>query len=232
MTCREFANLMDSYLKEEISPKKRELFEVHYFECDNCFADLKLRERLYSKEVPIVLKGKKPFLVWDLKPLLVLSSFLFVVILSLVVINNYREAEFLDGISNVEPPAYMQSETRGALQDETFRNAMSQYNNKQYIEALKLLNAVDPSSVNPQVLFFKGICSLQTNDPKSAIKRFDVIIKNMNPSYYDEAIFYKGIALLRLNKRKQALEQFNNLASMFSPYSERAKVLIGKINSW
>ena len=52
----------------------------------------------------------------------------------------------------------------------------------------------------------------------------------MNPSYYDEAIYYKGIALLRLNKKKQALEQFNNLASMFSPYSKKARVLIGKIN--
>jgi len=102
-----------------------------------------------------------------------------------------------------EAPAYMQSETRRALQDETFRSAMSLYNNKQYTEALKLLNAVNGGSANPQVLFFKGICSLQTDDPKSAIKRFDVIIKNMNPSYYDEAIFYKGIALLRLNKKNR-----------------------------
>ena len=229
MTCSEFANLVDSYLKEEISPKKREHFEAHYFECDHCFADLKLRERLYSKEVPVVLKGKKPFWVWGLKPLLVLSSFLFVVVLSFVVINNYKEAKYLYEISDVEAPAYMQSETRRALQDETFRSAMSLYNNKQYTEALKLLNAVNGGSANPQVLFFKGICSLQTDDPKSAIKRFDVIIKNMNPSYYDEAIFYKGIALLRLNKKKQSLEQFNNLASMFSPYSKKAKALIGKI---
>lgn len=229
MTCSEFTSQMDSYLEGKISEEKRELFEAHYFECDNCFANLKLRERLYSKEVPIILKGKKTFWVWGLKPLLVLSSFLFVVVSSLLVIDNYREEKFLFEISGVEPPAYIQSETRNALQNETFGKAMSLYNNKQYSEALELLNVIDTSSANPQVLFFKGICSLQTDDPKTAVRHFNIIIKNMNPSYYDEAIFYKGIALLRLNKKKQALEQFNNLASMFSPYSKKARVLIGKI---
>ncbi len=229
MTCSEFTSQIGSYLKEEISEEKRVVFEAHYFECDNCFADLKLRERLYSKEVPIVLKGKKPFLVWGLKPLLVLSSFLFVVVSSLLVVNNYKEAKFLDEISDVEPPAYMRSETRNALQNETFGTAMALYNNKQYKEALEMLSTIDTGFSNPQVLFFKGICSLQTDDPKTAVRHFNIIIKNMNPSYYDEAIFYKGIALLRLNKKKQSLEQFNNLASMFSPYSKKARALIEKV---
>lgn len=232
MECREFIRLIDSYLKEEIPEEEREAFEAHYFECDACFAELKLHERLYSKEVPIVLKGTKPSWAWAFKPLLVLSSLLIVVVSSLLVVNNYKQAKFLYDISAVEPPAYVQTQTRDALQNKTFTNAMFLYNNREYDEALKLLNSIDAGSTesNSQVTFFRGICHLETNQPGKAIEAFDIIIKDMNPSYYDEAIFYKGIALLRLNEKEAALEQFYNLASMFSPYASRAKGLIEKID--
>jgi tetratricopeptide (TPR) repeat protein len=232
MECKEFIRLIDSYLKEEIPEEKKEAFEAHYFECDACFAELKLHERLYSKEIPIVLKGTKPFWVRAFKPLLVLSSLLIVVVSSLLVVNNYKQAKFLYDISGVEPPVYIETETRDTTQDKTFTNAMSFYSNQKYDEALNILNSIDDGSTgsNLQVTFFKGICYLETNQPGKAIKAFDVIIKNMNPSYYDEAIFYKGIALLRLNEKEAALEQFDNLASMFSPYAPKAKELIEKIN--
>ena len=232
MECKEFIRLIDSYLKEEIPEEKREAFEAHYFECDACFAELKLHERLYSKEVPIVLKSTKPFWVWAFKPMLVLSSLLIVVVSSLLVVNNYEQAKFLYDISAVELPTYVQTETRDAHQNKTFANAMFLYNNQKYSKALKLLIAIDAgfTESNPQVTFFKGICYLETNQPEKAIEAFDIIIKNMNPSYYDEAIFYKGIALLRLNEKEDALEQFYNLASMFSPYAPKAKELIEKIN--
>lgn len=231
MTCEEFTRLIDHYLKEEIPEEKREAFETHYFKCDDCFSELKLRERLYSKEIPIVLKEKKPIQILILKPLLVLSSILIVVVSSLLVINNYKQAKFLYSISGIEPPSYILSETRNSIQNETFDNAMILYNKKRYDDALKLLKSIEDDSNNPQIIFFKAICCLQTGDPKAAIENFDIIIKNMNPSYYDEAIFYKGIALLRLNKKGDALLQFNHLATMFSPYSNRANAIINKIKN-
>lgn len=232
MKCSEFTNLVDGFLSGDIPEEKREAFEAHFFECDACFAELKIRERLYSKEIPIVTAGKKPALAWirHWKPALVLSSFLFLLISSWLVVNNYKQAKFLKGISSVPAPVYIRSEIRNTAQDEIFSNAMSLYNDKQYGKALKMLNAGDIEPDNPKMLFFKGICSLETDDPRTAIKHFNVIIENMNPSYYDEAIFYKSIALLRLNKKKAALDQLNNLAAMFSPYAQKAKDIIAQIN--
>jgi hypothetical protein len=234
MTCSEFTNLVDGFLSGDIPEEKREAFEAHFFECDACFAELKIRERLYSKEIPIVTAGKEPALAWirHWKPALVLSSFLILLISSWLVVDNYKQAKFLKEISSVPAPVYYsQSEMRNTAQDEIFSNAMSLYNNKQYGDALKMLNAGDIEPDNPKMLFFKGICSLETGDPRAAIKHFNVIIENMNPSYYDEAIFYKSIALLRLNKKKAALEQLNNLASMFSSYAQKAKDIIAQINA-
>jgi hypothetical protein len=70
---------------------------------------------------------------------------------------------------------------------------------------------------------------LLTDEINNAVKEFDIIIANMNPSYYDEAIYYKAIALLRMNKKEDALEQLNHLAGMFSPYAPRARALMEKV---
>ena len=241
MACREFNDLVDSYLADELSEIKKEAFEAHYFQCDACFADLKLRERLYSREVPIILTGKKPSWVWALKalfqPVFALAFLLIMVISTLWMVDNYRQGKYLESISQVEPPAYIRTETRDSsqgLQNRTFDRAMIFYNNKQYGDALGLLNSLDSNTPgaerNPQVLFFKAVCYLQTGDPETAVKQFDTLIEKRNPSYFDDAIFYKGIALLRLNEKKQALEQFQILAILFSPYSFQAKIIIEKIN--
>lgn len=234
MACNEFFSLIDSYLKEDIPEEKRETFEAHFFECDACFDELKLHERLYSKEVPIVLKGKQPFWAWGFKPLPALALLLIVMVSSFLVIDNYNQAKFLSQVSDVEPPAYVQSETRDAFQNQTLSKALALYETQQYARALELLKTTGtgnvPNKSNPQAVFFSGVCQLQLNQPKAAIRYFDVIIEEMNPSYYDEAIFYKGIALLRLNKKDAALEQLKNVASMFSPYSARAEAIINKIH--
>lgn len=243
ITCREFNDLAESYLADELTEKKKEAFEAHYFQCDNCFAELKLLERLYSKEIPIIQTERKPFWIWAwglkplFKPVLALASLLIVVLSTLWVVGNYRQGKYLESISKVELPVYIQTETRDTppdFQNQTFDRAMVYYNNKQYGAALELLNSLDTvtpgAESNPRVLFFKAVCCLETGNPRTAIKHFDVIIENKNPSYYDEAIFYKGITLLRLNKKKQALEHFQNLVAASGPYSDRAKAIVEKIN--
>lgn len=227
MACSEFISLMDDYLKEQVPGNKQEDFEEHYFTCDACFDELKLRERLYSKEIPIILKSSKPLRIWGFRPLLILTSLFIVVISSFLVINNYKQAKFFYEISMVEPPSYARTETRDTPQDQTITRAMGFYNKQEYGKSLELLETVPGE--NPQVIFFKGICYLELNRLEPAVGCFDSIIREMNPSYYNEAVFYKGIALLRLNEKKDALAQFENLASMFSPYSQRAKEIIKKI---
>jgi tetratricopeptide (TPR) repeat protein len=234
MTCKEFASLTDSYLYENLSAEKQEAFELHYFECDGCFARLKAAERLHSKEVPIVVAGKKPAFVWSelwkWKPLLAAAAALLVVVLSSIfVINHSKHMKLMYDISTFSPPVFMKSETRGPETSETFAEAMRYYNRGDYTLALEILKGIPTPSRNTQVIFFKGICFLLVDELKNAIKELDIIIENMNPSYYDEAIYYKAITLLRMNKKDKALEQLNHLAGMFSPYATKARELIGRI---
>lgn len=241
MTCSEFTSLIDSYLQGNLPDEKLEAFEQHYFECDLCYAELKVAERLISKEVPIVIEGRaaKPLFGFDWKltrkPMLAFAVFFVMAITAIlvIVINHSSRLRLLYNLSDFSPPVYIQSEIRGqgiSRINGAFARAMAHYNRKEYSHALDILKGIPGSAQNPQVIFFKGICYLLTDELHKAIKEFDNIIEDMNPSYYDEAIYYKAIALLRSNKKEKALEQLNHLAGMFSPYTPKAKKLIDKIN--
>ena len=243
MNCDKFAALIDCYLNGDLSGEKQEAFELHYFECDHCYLQLKIAERLHSKTLLISMSGEKhktikgaktsflPVRKW--KPVLAAASLFLVVLLSVFTVNHFNRSKMLYAISSFSPPVYIKSETRGsgesANSDKTFAKAMEYYNRKDYTRALEILRNIPGLPSNPQVIFFKGICFLLTDALRDAVKEFDIIIQNMIPAYYDEAIYYKAIALLRMNKKEEALEQLNHLAGMFSPYAPRARTLIEKI---
>lgn len=228
MICKEFDFLIDCYLHGDISEEDRETFEEHYFTCDECFTKLKINERLHKKGFRVVLKGKKPLFI--LKPILVLSSIFVLVISSIIFINGVNRSRVMNELSKFSPPIFVPIETRNVSTQEKFFLAMKHYKNKEYNQALQILENIELQSDNPQVTFFTGICYLINDNPRTAIKKFDIIIKDMNPSYYDEAIYYKGKALLKLKKKKAAMEQFENLSKMFSPYASRAKSILKELN--
>ena len=236
MTCKEFASLTDSYLYGKLSEEKQEAFELHYFECDGCFARLKAAERLHSKEVPIVAASKTPAFewseLWKWKPLLAAAAALLVVVLSSTfVIQHSRHMKLIYDISTFPPPVYMKSEIRAPESGEAFAEAMQYYSQGDYTRALEILKQIPTPSRNPQVIFFKGVCFLLADELKHAVTELDIIIEDMNASYYDEAIYYKAIALLRMNKKDKALEQLKHLAGMFSPYAPKARELMEKISN-
>jgi hypothetical protein len=235
MTCKEFACLIDRYLSGKLPAESQEAFELHYFECDDCFARLKIAERLLAKEVPIVAEGRKPFPVWSglwtWKPVLAAVTVLFVVFSIILLIRHYHRMGLLYEISAFSPPVYLTSETRSPGSDNPLGRAMVFYSQGDYSQALALLKKISSPAGNPQVVFFKGICLLLTDAPGKALREFDIIIGAMNPSYYDEAIYFKAIALIRLNKKKAAEAQLNHLAGMFSPYAPRARALLAKIDT-
>ena len=227
MTCKEFSQLTDDYLQGSLSEEIQEVFEEHYFSCDNCFSHLQVSQRLYSKEVRIVIPQKKPF--WLTKPALILSSFL-VVALSAVILFKFQESIPI----SFEPPTYISPEKRSDSPTDTkitrkVAVAMSHYQKGDYQQTLNTLEKIPEPSTNFQVTFFKGICYLMTDKFQHALPEFDKIIRGMNPSYYDEALYYKGITLLKLNRTRQAITELNVLANMFSPYAEKAKSILRQI---
>lgn len=239
MKCEELNALIDGYLEGTLAEEIQETFELHYFECDECYAQLKVVERLHSKEVPIVTGSKSTAAVWqwllNWKPALAVTMVLIAVV-SFWVIDKDGNIEGLYRVSDVPAPLYYKSETRDSAgspaaveRAAVFDQAMDYYHQKNYSRTLELLKPMEHSEANAKITFFKGICYLYTGSVDDSIQAFDLIIENMNPSYYDEAIYYKAIALLRKGKKKPALEQLNHLAGMFSPYAPKAKEMIQKI---
>ncbi len=230
--CSDFNSLVDRYLKEEdLNEETREAFEMHYFECDLCFTELKLRERLYSKEIPVVLTGsKKPLFILQWKPLMAAASLILVVLVSWFALNTGNQSQLLYNLSQVDPPVYIESETRNPQLLQTISSAMTMYSQQKYAGALEMLEKIEPQQRPPKAVFYSGICYLQTENPEAAVKQFDIIIAGMDASYYDEAIYYKGIALMRHGKKDDARHQFQHLASMFSPLSKKAELMMEEID--
>jgi len=227
MTCKEFYQLTDDYLRGNLSEKIQEVFEEHYFSCDKCFDHIQISERLYSKEIRIVMQQKKPF--WLIKPALIFSS-LLVVAFSAVILFKSQEPIHI----SFKPPVYLTPEVRHTQTDTKIVRqvaaAMSHYQKSDYQQTLNILKKIPAPSANFQVTFFKGICYLMTEKFEQALPEFDKIIREMSPSYYDEALYYKGITLLKLNKTRQAITELNNLAKMFSPYAEKARSMLRQID--
>jgi len=235
MTCKEFACLIDKYLFGNLSDQELEDFELHYFACDDCFTQLKISERLKAKEVPIVIASRKPIMtlsgLFTWKPLLAAAALIIIIFSSIFLLQHADKMKHLYRATSFSPPVYIESETRGLNSKDTFSKAMDFYSQGDYSQTLRTLMKISSIDRNPQITFFKGICFLLTDEPKNAVKEFDLIIEEMNPSYYDEAIYYKAIALLRLNKKKKALEHLQNLSAMFSPYSPKARDMIKKVKN-
>lgn len=242
MKCKEFANLLDEYLDGELPEEIQESFELHYFECDDCFSLIKTAERLESKEIPIASPetSKPPLWVWKYwKPQLAFASLFLVIIATYLVVDHSNHLKKLYELTTFTAPIYSTSETRGGETGEAgkdmgnlsilFNKAMSFYQSGNYHSALRFLKQIPKQDETPRVMFFKGICCLLTDQKKVAINEFNRIIERMDPSYYDEALYYKSIALVRLNKTVEARVILENLSGMFSPFSPRAKTLLEKI---
>jgi tetratricopeptide (TPR) repeat protein len=230
MNCREFTALIDDYLTCRLADGLKEPFEEHYFACDSCFLELRVRERFMRQDVAIVPDNRIRLRVF--KPMLAAASLVIAAFLVITLVTRQRPDALLEEISAFTPPAFFQSETRSPVTGELFNNAMARYSHRDYRGALALVEQIPGSARdNPQVTFFSGIIYLLNKRYGAALERFDTIIATMNPAYFDEAIFYRGITLLRLNRTEEALAELEHLSGMFSPYAPKARTLIERVNA-
>ncbi len=227
MNCKEFESLIDSYLDGTIPEEKSELFEEHYFLCDNCFSSLQISENLYNKKVHIVT-GKKRRYSFVFKPSLVLASMILIVFSSLFVVDLNNRSEQLFKVSDFSPPLYIKGENRGEPTPSLFYEAMEIYQNGDYGKAYDLIRATGKG--NSQICFFRGVLALLNSNSRDALDCFNIIINKMDPSYYDEALYFRGITYLRMNRKKDAVKEFKTLESMFSPLSKKASEKLKKLS--
>lgn len=234
MKCREFQGLIEPYLRETIDESRREAFEEHFFGCQKCFLGLKINETLQGKNVRIPLAEKPRLLVFKtLRPVLVMSSLFLVIVLSVLLVRSDRRSARLRELARFDLPLYHQSELRalqGSAADGEFARAMRFLQAREFRRALDILEQPPFAVDNPKAAFFRAVCYLGGDEAEKAGAVFDRIIRDMDPSYFDEALYYKGFVLLRQGRLAQAREQFSRLAAMLSPMAGRARAMVQKID--
>ncbi len=234
MECTAFNNLIMPYLSDQLDEGDRELFEMHYFQCDVCYDNLRIAQHLHSGAVPVRTDVKSRLFLF--KPVFALSSIaalILLVISTFWLMNRSDQRAHLYQISEFSTPVYIKTELRGNVRSDIFEKAMVFYNDARYADALAELQKISSkSNVNYKIVFFKGICHLMLNQLDSAENEFSAIIAAMDPSYFDEAIYYKGIVLLRSGEKTEAIDVLENLSSdKYSPLSRKALTLIERIRN-
>jgi len=226
MRCRRFNKHIDAYLRGELPKEKLHEFEAHYFECQECFDQLRIRRVLMGTNFELqALSTPEPRQTgWKPRRAALAAASVMLLIGAGILGLELNRQRLLKEVSRFSPPTILLTETRNAQPEDTFRTAVNAYHNGDYAAALKHLDGVAETAKSPKMHFLSGICRLLTDDPAGALRHFDWILDAMEPSYFDEALFYKGIALLRQGRLDEARTLFSRLAEMFSPMRQKAKL--------
>lgn len=218
MTCEDVdtGEIVEQYLRDEISPESREEFEQHYFECDRCF-DLLQTYRATRLELARSRNGTLHDVQagwvrrWGWLPaaavVLMTTSLVFwrsasdtplpretgTPVVTAAPPESASPSVTLADLARVEPPAYDAAQLRGVQDEATarYQDAMRQYQQREYRAAAAGLAAatkLDPEA--PHILFFLGVSQLMAAEPDAAIAALRRTIALGDSAFAEDAHFF------------------------------------------
>jgi len=227
MKCKKFRSLIEPYLQDKLIEPQLSAFEIHYFNCQQCFQELNLIKNLRH---PGLFRGSMSKESFQHKqhrltfPIAIAASVLIVFFSLLLMINFFHRNAQIE----VEAPPFVLAETRNNSIDDQIKLGFELYNRKEYARAAEIF-ASYPQYCQ-QVIFYRGICYLMIGDYTRAIIDFDEIISRMSPSYHDDALFYKAVTLIKMKRKDEAQTILKDLTQLFSPMQAKAEELLERIN--
>ncbi len=101
--------------------------------------------------------------------------------------------------------------------------------NKEYEKVISLSTEIQNSSkyVDPDILIYKGIALLETNQYKLSLEVFDLLISKKNLIDYHKGYWYKSLVYFKMNNLPKAIETLNIIASNrdFFQHNKATKIL-------
>lgn len=249
MNCQDVDTLqiIERYLEEKLSPEEAEAFEKHYFECDRCFAELKLRDSLarelrsenQTASVTTMVSassGRKR--TWGLVAAAALLLLIVPVYLMLQINGDpsnqivAERAEILETLGRVqEMPPYLPSVIRGAdSPGESFRLGMERYAAGEYRAAVPLLE--EAASENPNHIpsaFYLGMCYLATDQPTKAVVQLQKTLDSDLDAYQEEAHWYLAKAHFQLGNVDQGRRHLEQVAAINGVFASDAQANLEKL---
>ena len=109
-------------------------------------------------------------------------------------------------------------------------NALSQYNEGNYTEALSLFgNLLSRDPENPVGNFYTGMILQKTGHYQEAVSSYQRVIAEKKNLFTEQAAWYTGLCYLKTDDKKRAYLQFSKIAEDKGYYSEKAKAIIRKM---
>ena len=243
------SELAQKYVLGELTEDARESYELHYFECERCFDELRNVQAIQS-----VLKAEprmrrhwhKAWRVGAIAAAVVLASLVGwqvarhardqsqqpTVAVNQAVQNPAEVPQELLELARVDPPLYRAPVLRGADQASTdrFPKAMRSYAAHDYDAAIQGLAVVSKQApAAPAPLFYLGVCYLMREQDSQAAAIFTKAIAMGDTPYLELAHFYRAKALLRGRDSAAARKELRATVALRGDKQTEAQALLDRL---
>ena len=114
---------------------------------------------------------------------------------------------------------------------DNFDQAMTEYNKRDYIQAITLFKkSLNAHSNADEVHFYLAKSYTQLDDTENALENYNKVIAFAESPYYEDALLNKAQILIELDKRKSAINSLNQLKNRRGVYSKKADKMIDSLN--
>ncbi len=241
---------LEKYLDDELTPSEKKWLEKEIDGNDKLKTELELRRDVnnllsdsdmlrFSSELDHAYdeysrkKVHKPFLSGQLKKKVAAIGSVAVIIIAavFVYVNNYKPMDKQALYeSYFEPYEAMVYRSSSENVDDILRNAMQNYENKNYAQAIIGFEKVlEKDSLNVPTNFYSGISYMEIEKYNKANHSFDVVIGQKNSLFMEQAQWYLGFCYLMTEHNQKAKEQFQSIAMSDSFYNKKARKVLRQI---
>lgn len=247
--------IADEYRAQRLAPQVAEEYERHFFACDRCFEDLRVRDEvaavlrtegrvLFALEIaasaPARARRHSDLLSliglrrgWPAHPQrawlvgLAVAAVLFAI--GVFTLRTSSHTARLAALCTPVAYPYVPSELRGGAGSAEFRLGMEHYAEGRYGEARRLLErSARAVPQDPEILFYLGVSLLMSGYNKEASRALESAAR-LAPS---SALYrwYLAQALLRGRRVDAATSQLKGLVSTGGDYATEAGDLLRRID--
>jgi tetratricopeptide (TPR) repeat protein len=113
-----------------------------------------------------------------------------------------------------------------SILDASLENAMKEYNNENYVEAIRLFSMEND---NMGAKLYSGFAYMKLSDFDNAILALNEVIDNNNNLFFDQAEYNLALCYLAIGDSKKTIEILNGIIDKQTAYSKKAKKIIKNI---
>jgi TolA-binding protein len=233
MTCKQIESdgVIEQYVANKLTNAARKQFEMHYFECDQCFQTLEA----YRAAATALKRPPPPRTQRWIWAAAAAAAF---VIISLRFIPHKAATKIEPApilMVQVDRPPFSVPALRSVPDSATrqFYSAMEPYQRNDYpaaIASLKKFLDGSPKNVRPYLdaAFFLGACYLLTNQADNASAALEPVLAADSP-YLEEAHLLMADAWLKKGDRDHARAELEKVIGMGGDLKTRAQALLSSL---